>query len=98
MEKKLKKKPLSLLVMNGQYIGTNRIPLPDASIEDGLLDILICRNTNLSALRELMSMEQGTIDRFTGELSYIQASRIEIETDTVKKLIQMEKSILIRLR
>lgn len=60
-----------LLVMNGQYIGTNRIPLPDASIDDGLLDILICRSTNLSALRELMSMEQGTIDRFTGELSYI---------------------------
>ncbi|MCY7945972.1 YegS/Rv2252/BmrU family lipid kinase, partial [Bacillus atrophaeus] len=34
-----------LLVMNGQYIGTNRIPLPDASITDGLADILICRST-----------------------------------------------------
>lgn len=84
--KEIKEEAVMLLVMNGQYIGTNRIPLPDASIDDGLLDILICRSTNLSALRELMSMEQGTIDRFTGELSYIQASRVEIETDTVKKV------------
>ncbi|MED3383549.1 MULTISPECIES: diacylglycerol kinase family lipid kinase [Bacillus] len=83
--KEIKEEAVMLLVMNGQYIGTNRIPLPDASIEDGLLDVLICRNTNLTALRELMSMEQGSIDRFTGELSYVQASRIEIETDTAKK-------------
>lgn len=55
----IKEEAVMLLVMNGQYIGTNRIPLPDASIEDGLLDVLICRNTNLTALRELMSMEQG---------------------------------------
>lgn len=81
----IKEEAVMPLVMNGQYIGTNRIPLPDASIEDGLLDVLICRNTNLTALRELMSMEQGSIDRFTGELSYVQASRIEIETDTAKK-------------
>ncbi|MCY8447318.1 diacylglycerol kinase family lipid kinase, partial [Bacillus spizizenii] len=53
-----KEEAVMLLVMNGQYIGTNRIPLPDASIDDGLLDVLICRSTNLSALRELMSMEQ----------------------------------------
>ncbi|MCY8307321.1 YegS/Rv2252/BmrU family lipid kinase [Bacillus vallismortis] len=83
--KEMKEEAVMLLVMNGQYIGTNRIPLPDASIDDGLLDILICRSTNLSALRELMSMEQGTINRFAGELSYIQASRIEIETDTAQK-------------
>ncbi|MEC1623248.1 YegS/Rv2252/BmrU family lipid kinase [Bacillus mojavensis] len=81
----IKDEAVMLLVMNGQYIGTNRIPLPDASISDGLLDILICRSTNLSALRELMNMEQGSIGRFTGELSYVQASRVEIETDTVKK-------------
>ncbi|MGF7532685.1 YegS/Rv2252/BmrU family lipid kinase [Bacillus mexicanus] len=80
-----KEEAVMLLVMNGQYIGTNRIHLPDASIKDGLLDVLICRSTNLSALRELISLEQDTADRFTGELSYIQASRIEIETDTVKK-------------
>lgn len=81
----IKDEAVMLLVMNGQYIGTNRIPLPDASISDGLLDILICRSTNLSALRELMNMEQGSIEQLTGELSYVQASRVEIETDTVKK-------------
>lgn len=30
-------------------------------------------------------MEQGSIERLTGELSYVQASRVEIETDTIKK-------------
>ncbi|MCM3446908.1 MULTISPECIES: YegS/Rv2252/BmrU family lipid kinase [Bacillus amyloliquefaciens group] len=69
-----------VLVMNGHYIGTNRVPLPDASLQDGLADVLICRNTSLAALRELMTMEQGSFDDFKGELSYIQASRIEIET------------------
>ncbi|KXZ23000.1 lipid kinase [Bacillus nakamurai] len=72
-----------LLVMNGHYIGTNRVPLPDANLQDGLADVLICRNTSLAALRELMTMEQGSFDDFSGELSYIQASRIEIETEQV---------------
>lgn len=89
----IKEEAVMLLVMNGQYIGTNRIPLPDASIEDGLLDVLICRNTNLTALRELMSMEQGSIDRFTGELSYVQASRIEMKQTLPKRRIWMEKFI-----
>ncbi|MGW8459980.1 YegS/Rv2252/BmrU family lipid kinase [Bacillus atrophaeus] len=75
-----------LLVMNGQYIGTNRIPLPDASITDGLADILICRSTNLTALRELMNMEQGTFKNFAGELSYIQASKVKIETESEMKV------------
>ncbi|ARW07419.1 YegS/Rv2252/BmrU family lipid kinase [Bacillus atrophaeus] len=75
-----------LLVMNGQYIGTNRIPLPDASITDGLADILICRSTNLTALRELMNMEQGTFENFAGELSYIQASKVKIETESEMKV------------
>ena len=60
-----------VLVMNGHYIGTNRVPLPDASLRDGLADVLICRNTSLAALRELMTMEQGSFDDFKGELSYI---------------------------
>ncbi|MCY7947092.1 diacylglycerol kinase family lipid kinase, partial [Bacillus atrophaeus] len=65
---------------------TNRIPLPDASITDGLADILICRSTNLTALRELMNMEQGTFENFAGELSYIQASKVKIETESEMKV------------
>lgn len=40
-----------VLVMNGHFIGTNKIDLPSAAIDDGKAEILICRNTSFSALK-----------------------------------------------
>lgn len=69
-----------VLVMNGHFIGTNKIDLPNASIDDGKAEILICRNTSFSALKEIFSMNREELEDFKGDLSLIQASRIHIHT------------------
>ncbi|MED1460277.1 YegS/Rv2252/BmrU family lipid kinase [Bacillus safensis] len=69
-----------VLVMNGHFIGTNRIDLPHAAINDGKAEILICRNTSFSALKEIFSMNREELEDFTGDLSLIQASSIHIHT------------------
>ncbi|BBP90581.1 hypothetical protein BsIDN1_41990 [Bacillus safensis] len=69
-----------VLVMNGHFIGTNRIDLPHAAIDDGKAEILICRNTSFSALKEIFSMNREELEDFTGDLSLIQASSIHIHT------------------
>ncbi|MFT0800250.1 YegS/Rv2252/BmrU family lipid kinase [Bacillus swezeyi] len=69
-----------VLVLNGRFIGTNRIPLPAASIHDGKADVLICRNTNLAALKELFTMDETEPESFKGELSYYQGKTIKVET------------------
>ena len=66
--------------MNGHFIGTNKIDLPNAAIDDGKAEILICRNTSFSALKEIFSMNREELEDFTGDLSLIQASSIQIHT------------------
>ncbi|MGX9290116.1 YegS/Rv2252/BmrU family lipid kinase [Bacillus sp. A015] len=69
-----------VLVMNGQFIGTHKIDLPNAAIDDGKAETLICRNTSFSALKEIFSMNREELEDFTGDLSFIQASRVHIHT------------------
>lgn len=69
-----------VVVLNGPFIGTNKIPLPQLSINDGKADILVCRNTNLAALKELFAMDDPEWDSFKGELSYYQGQTVRIET------------------
>ncbi|KKB71549.1 MULTISPECIES: YegS/Rv2252/BmrU family lipid kinase [Bacillus] len=69
-----------VLVLNGQFIGTNRLPLPKATATDGKADVLVCRNTSLSALKELLSMDQPEWETFEGDLSYFQGKTIKVET------------------
>ncbi|MDM5298665.1 YegS/Rv2252/BmrU family lipid kinase [Bacillus pumilus] len=89
-----------VLVMNGHYIGTNKIDLPNAAIDDGKAEILICRNTSFSALKEIFSMNREELEDFTGDLSLIQASRIhihtqkEMEVDTDGEVYMKAPSIL----
>lgn len=69
-----------ILVLNGQFIGTSRIPLPTVSIHDGKADVLVCRNMNLAALKELFAMEEPELESLRGELSYYQGKTIKVET------------------
>ncbi|MFN2745416.1 YegS/Rv2252/BmrU family lipid kinase [Bacillus sp. z60-18] len=71
---------IMIMVLNGHFIGTSRIPLQGASICDGKAEILVCRNTNLAALKELFSMEEPELEPFKGELSYYQGKSIKVET------------------
>ncbi|MDA1474922.1 YegS/Rv2252/BmrU family lipid kinase [Bacillus changyiensis] len=69
-----------VLVLNGQYIGTNRLPLSNLSISDGKADVLVCRNPNLAALKELLTLEKPEWEAFKGELSYYRGTTMTIET------------------
>ncbi|MGE6629390.1 YegS/Rv2252/BmrU family lipid kinase [Bacillus sp. NPDC077027] len=69
-----------VLVLNGQFIGTNKLDLPNVAIDDGKAEILICRNTSFSALKEIFSMNREELEDFKGDLSLIQASNIKIVT------------------
>ncbi|MFS0656339.1 YegS/Rv2252/BmrU family lipid kinase [Bacillus sp. 179-C3.3 HS] len=80
-EEEWQEEAVIVLVINGQFIGTNKINLPNAAIDDGKVEILICRQTSFSALKEILTMNREELEDFTGDLSLIQASRIQIQTD-----------------
>lgn len=83
---KLKDKAVMLLVLNGHFIGTNRIPLANARMNDGLADILICRNPSLSAFKELLALSKNSASQFDEEdLSFHRGKSIEITTKNEMK-------------
>jgi diacylglycerol kinase (ATP) len=51
-----------ILIMNGQFIGTRRLPVPSIDLQDGLFDVLIVKNSNLTLFRELMTMGRPQTD------------------------------------
>lgn len=74
-------KAVMLLVLNGHFIGTNRIPLANHMMNDGLADILICRNPSLSAFKELLALDDKSASEFDkDDLSFYQGKSIEITT------------------
>jgi diacylglycerol kinase (ATP) len=55
---------LMIAVMNGQYYGGGFMPTPEASIQDGVLDVCVVENTNLlNVLRVLPKYLKGTHTR-----------------------------------
>lgn len=68
-----------LFVLNGRFIGTTELPIASLSPFDGKLDVLIVRESNLSAFRELFTLQNPTVenDQLT-ELEYIQVEELEI--------------------
>lgn len=70
-----------ILVLNGRFIGTRQIPVPSLYVNDGYLDVLVVKNSNLKTFRELLSLNQPWVDSEAfQELFHIQGKEIEIET------------------
>ncbi|WP_226585423.1 YegS/Rv2252/BmrU family lipid kinase [Halobacillus litoralis] len=71
-----------VLVMNGQFIGTRRVPVPAIDLQDGKLDVLIVKNSNLTLFREIMTMgKERAVDKNFEELYYRQGETVKIEVD-----------------
>ncbi|KGX87850.1 YegS/Rv2252/BmrU family lipid kinase [Pontibacillus marinus] len=71
-----------ILVLNGRFIGTRQIPVPSLYVNDGNLDVLVIKNSNLKTFRELLSLNQPRTDSESfQELFHTQGKEIEIETD-----------------
>lgn len=76
-----------IFVLNGYFIGTKRLPINSIDPRDGKFDIVIVRNSNLTSLRELMSLKNPDVDMTTfTELDYFQVSTLEIQTEPAKDI------------
>ncbi|QTN01340.1 YegS/Rv2252/BmrU family lipid kinase [Sediminibacillus dalangtanensis] len=76
----IKGEAVLIVILNGKYIGTQEIPVSAITPHDGMLDILIVKNSSLAMFRELMMMNQEDVNTETlTELSHLQVSQAEIE-------------------
>lgn len=76
-----------VLVLNGRYIGTRQIPVPSLYVNDGKLDVLVVKNSNLQSFQELLKMNQaGTDSDKFQQLFHVQAEEVAIETEEPKKV------------
>ncbi|CAH0310511.1 Putative lipid kinase BmrU [Peribacillus sp. Bi96] len=74
---------IMILVLNGCYIGTNLLPFPMVSPDDGLLDIAILEKANLSAFLEIIAMKRSWTEKLRSEsgVTYLQADTLTVETN-----------------
>ena len=81
-EHHLEGEAVMILAMNGRYIGTNQIPFPNMKIDDGLLDVLIVKDSTFSSFIELFNLEelQPNNQDTEGNLQHFQASSLYVET------------------
>ncbi|CAH0347214.1 YegS/Rv2252/BmrU family lipid kinase [Bacillus sp. CECT 9360] len=74
---------IMILTVNGNYIGTNMLPFPLIKPDDGLLDVIIVKNSSLGIFKEIMEMKRAlseSTDSDSGVL-YFQAKELQIVTD-----------------
>ncbi|PLS15879.1 lipid kinase [Bacillus sp. M6-12] len=80
--KVLEDEAVMILAANGKFIGTSQIPAPLIEINDGLLDIIIVKNSSLSLFREVFEMKRS-VSEITEEeagILYFQAKSFSIYT------------------
>jgi len=72
-----------LLVLNGRFIGTHELPIDKLSPSDGMLDVLIVKNSSLAALRELLALQKNDTDKQAlRELEHFRTTGLTIKTAT----------------
>lgn len=75
-----------IVVLNGRYLGTQELPISSLQPDDGKLDVLIVKNSNLAFFRELFSMDHpDTKLKELNEMMYIQTDRLCVTTDDRKE-------------
>nr|WP_155110838.1 YegS/Rv2252/BmrU family lipid kinase [Metabacillus mangrovi] len=75
-------KAVMVVAANGGFIGTNSLPYTGILPDDGKADLFILKDTNLAAIRELLSMKDSSQwDNSTSDLLHYTAKQIEITTD-----------------
>lgn len=78
----LTEEAIMILVMNGKYIGTSQVPLPYIEADDGLLDVVIVKNSTLALFKEILNVPK-TLEEGGGrdsDLIYFQTKQLTIRT------------------
>ncbi|UOQ91784.1 YegS/Rv2252/BmrU family lipid kinase [Halobacillus shinanisalinarum] len=84
---KVSEEAVMVLVMNGRFIGTREVPLPSSRLQDGKLDVLIVKNSNLTTFKELITMNKpGSDPSKFQELSHMQGEKIRIDVEENKEV------------
>ncbi|MFG6121357.1 diacylglycerol/lipid kinase family protein [Thalassobacillus sp. B23F22_16] len=79
--KVVEEEAIMVLVMNGKFLGTRQIPIESIDPGDGLLDVLVIKNSNLTLFKELMNLDQPWAETESfQELSYTRGEKIEVTT------------------
>lgn len=67
------------VIANGKYLGGGLTVAPQASISDGLLDVVILKNSgSFKMLEEFISMKNGNYTRDDKDIIYMRAKRVSI--------------------
>lgn len=78
---------IMLMVLNGKFIGTTELPIPSICANDHKFDVLIIKDSNLAAFRELLSMKNPNTDEGQlTELEHFQTKKIKISTFPQKEI------------
>jgi diacylglycerol kinase family enzyme len=74
------------VIANGKYLGGGFIAAPQASVSDGLLDIVILKNSgSFKMLEEFMSMKDGEYTSDDKDIFYLKANKVSIKSIEEKK-------------
>lgn len=77
-----------ILVMNGKYIGTTQIPFPVIKIDDGLLDVIVVKESTLAIFYDLLNVDKIIDEDQTdpdARLLHYQAKSVSVKTNLVKQ-------------
>jgi hypothetical protein len=74
------------VVANGKYLGGGLKAAPQASVSDGLLDIVILKNSgSYKMLEEFVSMKNGHYTNDDKDIIYMKAKKVSIKSKEEKK-------------
>ncbi|CAM3727641.1 diacylglycerol/lipid kinase family protein [Mesobacillus zeae] len=73
-----------IIAMNGSYIGTNQLPFQGIRYDDGLIDLFIIKNTNLTLIKEILTNDPTVNpNTLSNEIDHFTAKQIKVETSNV---------------
>jgi diacylglycerol kinase (ATP) len=82
------------VIANGKYLGGGLKAAPKADMSDGLLDIVILKNSgSFKMLEEFMSMKNGNYTSDDQDIIYIQAKKVSIKPKEEKEEEKTDKKI-----
>jgi diacylglycerol kinase (ATP) len=82
------------VIANGKYLGGGFKAAPNADMSDGLMDIIILKNSgSFKMLEEFMSMKNGNYTSDDQDIIYIQAKKVSIKPKEEKEEEKEEKKI-----
>ncbi|RLQ93197.1 diacylglycerol/lipid kinase family protein [Falsibacillus albus] len=85
-EQVIEDEAVMILVANGCFIGTNRLPLSKICADDGMLDILIIRQAGFELFKNLITGEEPPDwNHDDSNVIHIQAKECKIETQELMK-------------